>query len=95
MIAGGPTLREQKDHRIIGHLKSKWKVTAFYKRESQGKNTPGDWKERTYSLSSPAYVMLRGSGVFLFGQIHVAVVTTPSACDANKQVVGSVNHGSI
>ena len=65
--------------------KSTWTVTAFYKGESQGKKIPGDWKERTCSLSSPAHVMKQGSGVFLFWQIHVAVVTTPSACDANKQ----------
>jgi len=60
-------------------------VTAFYKGESQGKKIPGDWKERTCSLSSPAHVMKRGSGVFLFWQIHVAVVTTPSACDARSR----------
>jgi hypothetical protein len=29
--------------------------------------------------------MLRGSGGFLFLQIHIAVVTTPLASDANKQ----------
>jgi hypothetical protein len=67
--------------------RSAFPVTAFYKGESQGKKLSGDWKERTCSLSSPAHVMLRGSGGVLFLQIHFSVVTTPSACDANKQVV--------
>ena len=65
-------------------------VTAFYKGESQEKKFPGDWKERTCSLSSPAHVRLRGSGGFLFLQIHFSVVTTPSASDANKQGGGQM-----
>ena len=37
-----------------------------------------------FSAYSPAYVMLGGSGGFLFLQIHFSVVT-PSASDATKQ----------
>ena len=37
------------------------------------------------SRFSPAYVMLGGSGGFLFLQIHFSVVTTLSASDAIKQ----------
>jgi len=32
-------------------------VTAFYKRKSQEKNFPGDWKEQRFSPGSPAHVM--------------------------------------
>jgi hypothetical protein len=71
-------------------------VTAFYKGESQGKRFPGDWKERTCSLSSPAQVTLRGSGVFPFWQIHVAVVDDAFGfVTQTSRVVGWVNHGSI
>ena len=65
--------------------KSTCRITAFYKGESQEKNFPGDWKERTCSLSSPVHVLLRGSGGFLSWQIHFVIVTTLSASDANKQ----------
>ncbi len=60
-------------------------ISAFYKGDSQEKNFTGDWRERSCSLCYPAHVMLRGSGGFLFLQIHIAVVTTPLASDANKQ----------
>jgi hypothetical protein len=59
-------------------------ITAFYKGESQEKNFPGDRREQGFSVYSPAYVMLGGSGGFLFLQIHFSVVT-PSASDAIKQ----------
>ena len=52
-------------------------VTAFYKRGSQEKRLPGDWKgAKDFCLGSPAQVMLGGSWGFLFSQSHVVVVTT-------------------
>jgi len=35
----------------------KWKVTAFYKGESQEKKLSRDWKEQRFVLGSPAHVM--------------------------------------
>jgi hypothetical protein len=71
-------------------------TSAFYKGESQEKNFPGDWKERTCSLCSPAHVLLRGSGGFLSLQIHFVIVTTLSASDAKQAVwLRGANHGSI
>src|SRR6266481_6797075 len=71
--------------RVIGNLKSTCTISAFYKGESQEKNLPGDWKERTCSLCSPAHVLLGGCGGFLSLQIHFVIVTTLLASDANKQ----------
>jgi hypothetical protein len=66
----------------LGH----WlKVGRFYKGESQEKNFPRGWRKRSCPLCYPAHVLLRGSGGFLFLQIHLAFVTTPSASDADKQ----------
>jgi hypothetical protein len=59
-------------------------ITAFYKGESQGKKLPLRLEEAEMLAFSPAHVMLGGSG-FFFLQIHLLIVTTPSACDANKQ----------
>jgi len=71
-------------------------ITSFYKRECQGKNFPGDWKERKCSLYVPAHVMLRDSGAFLFFQIHLVIVTALSASEARQAVwLKRVNHGSI
>jgi hypothetical protein len=66
------------------------------KGESQEKNFPGDWKEQRFLPGSPAHVMLGGSWVSLFSQIHVAVVTTSSVSDATSSTVAkNANHGSI
>jgi hypothetical protein len=62
-------------------------ITAFYKGESQEKNFPGDWKEYRFVPGSPAHVMLGGFWGFLFSQIHVVVVTTPSVSDATSSTV--------
>jgi hypothetical protein len=58
---------------------------SFYKGESQEKNLPSDWKEQRFLPGSPAHVMLRVSGGSLFSQVHLVIVTTLSASDANKQ----------
>jgi len=71
-------------------------VTAFYKGESQGKNYPGDWKERKCSPCFPAHVVLRVSGDFFFFQIHLVIVTTLSNSEARQAAwLKCVNHGSI
>jgi len=59
-------------------------VTAFYKGESQEKKLRLRLEEAGMFAFSPAHVMLGGSG-FFFLQIHLLIVTTPSASDVNKQ----------
>jgi hypothetical protein len=79
-----------------GHLDCAYRVSAFYKGESQEKKLPGDWKEQRFLPGSPAHVMLGGSWGFLFSQSHVVVVTTPSVSDATSSTVAKIaNHGSI
>jgi hypothetical protein len=72
---------------VLGRLEgmSTLPVTAFYKGESQEKNFTGDWKEQRFLLGSPAHVMLGGSWGSLFSQSHVAVVTTLSVSECDKQ----------
>jgi len=62
-------------------------LTAFYKGESQGKKLLQRLEEAGMFAFSPAHVMLGGSG-FFFLQIHLMIVTTLSASDANKQCGG-------
>lgn len=73
-----------------------WKVSAFYKGESQGKNFPGDWKERKCSLRFPAHGVLRVSEDFFFFQIHLVIVTALLDSEARQAAwLKCVNHGSI
>jgi hypothetical protein len=72
------------------NLESTWTVRAFYKRESQEKNLPGDWKEQRFLPVSPAQVMLGGSWGSLFSPIHVAVVTTPVVSGATSSAVAKM-----
>jgi len=65
-------------------------VTAFYKGESQEKKHLRRLEgAKVFAvLSSPSYVeRLWG---FLSSQIHLVIVTMPSASDANKQCGGEV-----
>jgi hypothetical protein len=84
----GSTIQSHLDgksrNRRLKNLKSIWTVTAFYKRESQEKQLPLRLEEAGMFAFSPAHVMLGGSG-FFFLQIHLVIVTTLSASDANKQ----------
>jgi len=64
-------------------------VTAFYKGESQGKKLLLRPEEAGMFAFSPAHVMLGGSGFFSL-QIHLLIVTTLSASDANKQCGGQM-----
>jgi hypothetical protein len=68
---------------------STWTVTAFYKGESQEKKLLLRPEEAGMFAFSPAHVMLVGSG-FFFLQIHLLIVTTLSASDANKQGGGQM-----
>jgi len=66
------------------------------KGESQGKDFPGDWRERKCSQRFPAHVVLRVSGNFFFFQIHLVIVTALSDSEARQAAwLKRVNHGSI